>query len=405
MSTSALASARRRRAGNDSITSPQIISRTNKPELVETTSQNQEVQKQPLTPLVILQQHEARIKQLEATITKEEDYEELFVQIDEKIDKLFSVNFEVYNNELNTLKSIVDTTYNTESTLSFTSMKSLVDDKLESHNSRIDDFKNSQTQLFNLFKDDTNKVNELLTSNLETKMTLINNTTTQLESKICELNSCYENQKNSANVLTKFETELGSVKTTIINIQSMMIEMSNTLAMFKETLELNKQQITSICSSMETAKAVQDQRTSTQALFSSLMSKQLFGAMDSSRLPSNGMLYCCESEECKTNNGCFNCEIENNGELNIDFNNNELLMDEVQLAELLEIKNFDTINIDDSSDDIIEVIDCDVNVETENVITTNDSITSESSPSDYVISESIIIEPLPNESITSEPIS
>jgi len=405
MSTSALASARRRRAGNDSITSPQIISRTNKPELVETTSQNQEVQKQPLTPLVILQQHEARIKQLEATITKEEDYEELFVQIDEKIDKLFSVNFEVYNNELNTLKSIVDTTYNTESTLSFASMKSLVDDKLESHNSRIDDFKNSQTQLFNLFKDDTIKVNELLTSNLETKMTLINNTTTQLESKICELKSCYENQKNSANVLTKFETELGSVKMTIINIQSMMIEMSNTLAMFKETLELNKRQITSICSSMETANAVRDQRTSTQALFSSLMSKQLFGAMDSSRLPSNSMLYCCESEECKTNNGCFNCEIENNGELNIDFNNNELLMDEVQLAELLEIKNFDTINIDDSSDDIIEVIDCDVNVETENVITTNDSITSESSPSDYVISESIIIEPLPNESITSEPIS
>ena len=100
MSSSALASARRRRASNDPTGVPPV-SRVTKTEPVETPVQNQ-----PITPLLVLQQHELKIKQLEGLITKEEDYEELFQQIDEKIDKLFTVNFEVFNNELNAINTL-----------------------------------------------------------------------------------------------------------------------------------------------------------------------------------------------------------------------------------------------------------------------------------------------------------
>ena len=192
MSSSALASARRRRAGGETSVTPPIISRTDKVEQPEAPMQNQ-----PLTPLVILQQHELKIKQLEGLITKEEDYEELFQQIDEKIDKLFTVNFEVYNNELNALKSIL------ESGEPRTNTSTSIEDKVDIHTSRIEDFKSSQTQLFGLLKDDTTKVIELLTTNMETKFTLLNSNTSNLESKINELSVSYENQQASTKVLSK----------------------------------------------------------------------------------------------------------------------------------------------------------------------------------------------------------
>ena len=178
MSSSALASARRRRAGGEASSVPQLASRTNKIEPPETPVTP--VTNQPITPLLVLQQHELKIKQLEGLITKEEDYEELFEQIDERIDKLFTVNFDVFNKELNAIKSHIesstllnDGTASIDST-SVNAMKSLIEDKIAIQASRLDDFKSSQTQLFNLFKEDTNKVAGLLTSNIESKLLLIN---------------------------------------------------------------------------------------------------------------------------------------------------------------------------------------------------------------------------------------
>jgi len=359
MSSSALASARRRRASNDPTSVPQIT-RATKAEPIETPTQNQ-----PITPLLVLQQHELKIKQLEGLITKEEDYEELFQQIDEKIDKLFTVNFEVFNNELNAIKSRLETsnlsiggTSNVESTLMVDTMKSLIEDKLAIQGSRIDDFKNSQTQLFSLHKDDTAKVMDLLSSNMETKMTLINNTSLHLEGKISELSVACINQKNNNDALTKCESELSTVKMTVINSQSLILEMSNTINTLKDTLRAHKEHIDSLTSKLDELSNVQDQRRSTQALFSSLMSNNLFGAMNSRGSNPNSMSYCCAAEECECDpiDETYDYDRKNVGNLNIDPNNDELIMDENQIAELLEIKNFDTINIDDN----VEDIDCEI---------------------------------------------
>jgi hypothetical protein len=356
MSSSALASARRRRAGGESAAVPPITARNAKVEQQEAPIQNQ-----PLTPLVILQQHELKIKQLEGLITKEEDYEELFEQIDEKIDKLFTVNFEVFNNELNALKSRLETgtvTSGGEVTTTNTNtlaLQSLIEDKIDVQSSIIEDFKSSQSQLFSLLKDDTTKVLDLLSTNMETKITLINSNTSQLESKLNELSVGYENQQASTNVLTKLESELNMVKTTLISNQTMILEMSNVLNNIKDTLKEHKEHITSLTSKIEVLGTGQERRNSTHALLSSLMS------MNTRCINPNNMSFCCEAEdceaeECQQNNGPFNFNTENLGDLNIDFNNDELIMDENQIAELLEIRNFDTINIDDT----IEELECEI---------------------------------------------
>jgi hypothetical protein len=365
MSSSALASARRRRAGGETSVVPPIIARNAKPEQQEAPIQNQ-----PLTPLVILQQHELKIKQLEGLITKEEDYEELFQQIDEKIDKLFTVNFEVFNNELNALKSRLETGSVTSGgdLANTNAMRSVIEDKIDIQSSRIEDFKCSQSQLFSLLKDDTTKVIDLLTANMETKITLLNSTTSKLESKITDLSVGYENQQASTNNFTKLETELNMVKTTLINNQSMILEMSNTLNSIKDTLKDHKEHITSITSKIEGLGAGQERRNSTHALLSSLMS------MNTRCINPNNMSFCCEAEECdaqecQQNTGLFNFNTENIGDLNIDLNNDELIMDENQIAELLEIKNFDTINIDGP----IEELECEI-VETDVVLNVEPSI-------------------------------
>jgi hypothetical protein len=365
MSSSALASARRRRAGGETSVVPPIIARNAKPEQQEAPIQNQ-----PLTPLVILQQHELKIKQLEGLITKEEDYEELFQQIDEKIDKLFTVNFEVFNNELNALKSRLETGCVTSGgdLANTNAMRSVIEDKIDIQSSRIEDFKCSQSQLFSLLKDDTTKVIDLLTTNMETKITLLNSTTSQLESKITDLSVGYENQQASTNNFSKLETELNMVKTTLINNQSMIMEMSNTLNSIKDTLKDHKEHITSITSKIEGLGAGQERRNSTHALLSSLMS------MNTRCINPNNMSFCCEAEECdaqecQQNTGLFNFNTENIGELDIDLNNDELIMDENQIAELLEIKNFDTINIDGP----IEELECEI-VETDVVLNIEPSI-------------------------------
>jgi hypothetical protein len=356
MSTSALASARRRRAGVDTPVGSQIMGRSNKVEPVEAAQPT--TPNQPLTPLVILQQHEIKIRQLEGLITKEEDYEELFQQIDEKIDKLFTVNFELFNDELNGVKSSIERMNgssiginNVDGDALISNMNVLIDEKIASQNVKIDEFKTSQTQLFSLHTDNSVKVVDLLTSNMESKIALIDSKTQHLESKIGEFANRYENNKNHNSDLTKFESELNSIKTTIITNQSHMLELSNSVNFIKDALKIHKEMIDNINASLESIVSNQEHRNSTRALLSSLMSNNLFGVKNSCCDIPNNMGYCCETED---NDITINYETTNDSELNLDMNINELIMDENQIAELLEIKNFDTININNNDDELEE---------------------------------------------------
>ena len=201
---------------------------------------------------------------------------------------------------------------------------------------------------------------------METKFTLLNSNTSNLESKIKELSLSYENQQASTNVLCKLESELNMIKTTLISNQSMILEMSNVVNSIKDTLNVHKEHITTITSKIEVMERGQSRRNPTHELFSSLMS------MNTRCANPNSMSFCCEAEDCEAedceaNSETLNFKSANLGELNIDFNNDELIMDENQIAELLEIRNFDTINIDDT----IEEVDCEI-VETDTP--TNDPI-------------------------------
>jgi chromosome segregation ATPase len=200
---------------------------------------------------------------------------------------------------------------------------------------------------------------------METKITLLNSNTSQLESKLNDLSVDYENQQSITNNFTKLESELNMVKTTLISNQSMILEMSNVLNNIKDTLTAHKENINDLTSKIEGLGAGQDRRNSTHALLSSLMS------MNTRCINPNNMSFCCEAEDCEAedcqpNIGSFNFNTENIGELNIDLNNDELIMDENQIAELLEIRNFDTINIDDPVEELeCEIVETDVKSEVE----------------------------------------
>jgi hypothetical protein len=339
MASSALASARRRRGG-DPLAVPPLTPRTNKPESTDTP-----VQTQPITPLVVLQQHEAKIRQLEALITKEEDYEELFQQIDEKIDKLFSVNFEVYNNELNAIKSIIGEQSIPKSTINMQDnalINTTMQLQIDAQTSKIEDFRVMQTQQMNHYKEDLKHLMALLNDNNESKMALMTSSNKLLETKMNELSTSYENQKSNTHEVTKIENEVNTLKMTVINNQTIIMEMSHTMIGLKDTISAQKEIIANLTTKIDNLSSINEERNSTQALFGSIMAKNIFGNMNM-RCANPNSMYCCEAGECEEP---LNFETSTPDDLDVFVNNDELIIDEDQIAELLEVQNFDTINIE-----------------------------------------------------------
>ena len=342
MSSSALASARKRRGG-DPMSVPPLTPRANRPESADTP-----VQTQPITPLLVLQQHEAKIRQLEASITKEEDYEELFQQIDEKIDKLFSVNFEVYNNELNNIKSIVEelsipkSQINSQDSTQINSKMQLL---IDAQTSKIEDFKNLQTQQMNHHKEDFKQLMTLLNDNLESKMALMHTTNKILETKMNEISATHEKEKANPNEVTKIENELNTLKMTVINNQTIIMEMSHAMIGLKDTITTHKEIIANLTEKIDNLSSNYEDKNSTRELFGSLMAKNIFGNMNM-RCANSSTMYCCEADECEKP---LNFETATPDDLDVFVNNDELIIDEDQIAELLEVQNFDTINISDCS--------------------------------------------------------
>jgi hypothetical protein len=320
---------------------PPLTPRTNKPESTDIP-----VQTQPITPLVVLQQHEAKIRQLEALITKEEDYEELFQQIDEKIDKLFSVNFEVYNNELNAIKSIIGEQSIPKSNINSqdnTVINSTMQLQIDAQTSKIEDFRAMQIQQMNHHKEDFKQLMALLNDNNESKMALVTSSYKLLETKMNELSTCYENQRYNPHEVTKIENELNTLKMTVINNQTIIMEMSQTIIGLKDTISTQKETIANLTAKIDNLSSTYEERSSTQALFGSIMAKNIFGNMNM-RCANPNSMYCCEAGECEEP---LNFERATPDDLDVFVNNDELIIDEDQIAELLEVQNFDTINIDD----------------------------------------------------------
>ena len=143
MSTSALASARRRRATTENpVAQNSSIANANRPvQQVQKDSPREQTQTQTLTPLQILQFHDMKIKELETLITEFTDEDLLTKFIDDKLENIVNLK----NDNIGTNNGT-------------SSLLSLYDEKLQMYEKnvgqKIDEFKTSIREIINSIKEE-----------------------------------------------------------------------------------------------------------------------------------------------------------------------------------------------------------------------------------------------------------
>jgi len=307
MSTSALASARRRRATNENPVPPN--SSVNNATINRPVQQVQQVQKdspreqsQTLTPLQILQIHDIKLKELETLITEFTDEDLLTKFIDGKLENIVTLN--------NTNTSAT----NNSSSLplydeKFQMYEKIVEQKIELQNTKIDDFKTS--------------IRELITS--------IQN---QITSNANLLNTKLDTTTNFENISSEFN----ELKLLVIKSQNMALETSNIVNKLYEDCNSVNLRLKTLEDSVALLHKKNNANNS-NIMLQSLLSGSLFKSKDFNTFDFG----------CQTGENCENCETdeiydENIGEikkLNIDFGSNELVLGEEQIEDLLNIKNPD----------------------------------------------------------------
>ena len=166
MSTSALASARRRRATNENPTAPNSSVNTARGAVQQVQKDIPREQNQTLTPLQILQIHDIKIKELETLITEFTDEDLLTKFIDDKLESV------VYSNNANSTKR--ENITSNEPTLydeKLQMQEKNIEQKMELQNTKIDDFKTSIREVINSIKEENTNIMKYVNTNIQDQIT------------------------------------------------------------------------------------------------------------------------------------------------------------------------------------------------------------------------------------------
>ena len=335
MSTSALASARRRRTTTET-PSPPTSGSISKP--VQKDSPRE--QNQTLTPLQILQLHDLKLKELEIIFTEFTDEELLSKFIDEKLEA------HVFSNSLGPIDDE-----------KFRVLEKKIDDKIELQNIKIAEFKTSLQQTINAVKDENTNIMKYLNDTIQNQIASNN----LLNNKL--IDSKFERFNNIENIITEFN----ELKLLVIKSQNLALETANSVNRLNEQCTLNTMSTKALEENM-TLFTSRKNDDSTNIMLQSLLGGSLFKSRDLNSFAFNN------------NDGgdCGECEEDTNldyiKKLNIDFNNNELLLSEEQIADLLDVKSTTII---------------DNNISIDKIIVDNDTILQES---DFIKIEPEVIE-------------
>jgi len=379
MSTSALASARRRRTTAE----PPITQN-----VAQSTSANKQVQKeapreptQTLTPLQILQIHDVKLKELDTLVTEFTSDEFLTKFVDDRLENLVSVKNDEMPDNNSSMPSMPS--MNVER---LELLEKKIDDKIELQNIRIAEFKTSVQELLNNIKEN---IQTQITSN----STLLNEKFSQTLERIKGINN--------------ISAEFNELKLLVIKSQNMALETSNAVNKLSEQCNSNG----------VTIKALEDNmsllNTKKPDLANNMMLQSLLnGSLFNSR-PMNSFEFNDETVEDEEADETDNLELIK--KLNIDFNNNELLLCEEQIEDLLHAgcSNPDhnhshsyfhnKITIDS---DVLDttIIDNEVDeVEVIETATTAEPITPEPTTEEPTTTEPTTEEPTTTEPTTTEP--
>ena len=228
MSTSALASARRRRATNETQVSSANISSTRG---VQSSPQPQKdipkEQNQTLTPLQILQIHDMKLKELETIVAEFTDEELLSKFIDEKLEinnELAQIKNSLTNKESNTISN-GDNTFHEKLQV----LEQNFNNKLEIQNNKIEEFIKSMREIFANFKEDNTKLMTHITSSIGNEATL------KYESMSNKLIHALE----GSNKFDTMASDMNELKLLVIKYQTIALETSNNMHKIKEQCDLN----------------------------------------------------------------------------------------------------------------------------------------------------------------------
>ena len=379
MSTSALASARRRRATNETQVAPVsnnpptngsatniINAATRSGQVVSPRDQNQ-----TLTPLQILQIHDIKLKELETLVMDFTDEDALSKFIDDKFDTMLSSKNGTPNNQSQSPSLYEEKLQMFEKHL---------EQKIELQNNKIDEFKTAIRELINNIKEDNNNTMKYINSNIQNQITSNNNLLNDKLGQNCE------KMNNFDNILREFN----ELKLLVIKSQTMSLEMSNSVNKLYEQCNYNSTKAKALEEDVALLHNKKHDNTS-NIMLQSLLHGSLFKSSDLKPFAFNtDGLDCGDCGDCNDcDEGEENSELDENKKLNIDFNNNELLLSEEQIEDLL------NITLPNSDISIHEIITSD-----ETTINVEEAITEE-----QVLQEPVPDEPVPEEPVPEEPVS
>ena len=374
MSTAALASARRRRTTNEPSSSSQNVSnRTTQQEPPNSSKQAMPPPPpQSLTPLQILQLHDNKLKDLEALFVELNSEEYIKNVVEEKINDLMRAKLSTFSNDLDKVKaSSPATNVNTDSyETKLQMLETTIQTNLTIQNVRFDEFKNGIQENFNTFKENTNKMIDLLNSKEKNiSMPSINHSDSNVE---------------NVDMLTK---EVNELKLLVIKNQTLALETCTSIINMKDDIKLNNEklaQLTDTSSELSNRQCCEPQCDPAQCdpaqmFLQSFMKNNLFGGANKINMDA---IY-DDDEEYEELDANTNIDI--NKKLNIDLNNeevvldeddiisaddkiilgtDELVIDETQLREILNINAMEEIDLNNASLNQEEVIDEIINTET-----------------------------------------
>ena len=345
MSTAALASARRRRTTNEQPSSSQNVS--NKPQQQESPNSAKQAlpPSQTLTPLQILQLHDNKLKDLEALLVELNSEEYITNVVEEKIDSLIQLKLTSLSNNIDKVKEPHNNSNSFETKLQV--LENSIQTNLTIQNVKFDEFKNKIQENFNIFKDNTNKMIELLNVR-ESHMSAISEPSTNIE----KLES-----------LTK---EVNELKLLVIKNQTLALETCTSLLNMKDDIKLSNEKITQTIEKVGSMNMCcnETQCDPAQMFLESFMKTKLFSGANKINIDSN-----YDYNEDDENDENFDNEITNK-KLHIDLTNeevvlddeeiildddkiinstNELIIDENQLQEILELNSMEEIDLNSAS--------------------------------------------------------
>lgn len=381
MSTAALASARRRRTTNEPSSSSQNVSnRTTQQEPPNSSKQAMAPPPpQSLTPLQILQLHDNKLKDLEALFVELNSEEYIKNVVEEKINDLMRAKLSTFSNDLDKIKASSSTTnVNTDSyETKLKMLETTIQTNLTIQNVRFDEFKNGIQENFNTFKENTNKMIDLLNS----------------KEKNISMPSINHSDSN-VDMLTK---EVNELKLLVIKNQTLALETCTSIINMKDDIKLNNEklaQLTDNISELSNRQCCEPQCDPAQCdpaqmFLQSFMKNNLFGGANKINMDATYD----DDEEYEELDANTNIDI--NKKLNIDLNNeevvldegdiistddkiilgtDELVIDENQLREILNINAMEEIDLNNASlkqEVIDEIINTETTETTENNLEDN----------------------------------